>query len=349
APADFETLVRAMAKDGISVSTVCVGAGPRFDEQLMSRIAVWGGGEFKFTASYANVPELFFTMVQKVLAAVPKDDVPPAAPPKETPPPTPPNDPPPTPQEPEKPAVFPVVAKDPHQALDGLDAKSLPPVHGRLDAAAAPGPDVAVPLAMGDGKPLLAFGRAGLGRTGAWTSDLGGRWSVPWHAWKDTGKLLAQAVRHLMAEAPDVELARRVRIMAEGNSAWLRIEAGEAVTVRDPGSGAAVELRTEEDGSLAARLPLEAPGVLKPLQVQGPDGRRVVVGAVRAYEEEFAPVGPSHDLFAARLEPLAWTDLPGALSGPPSTGERRVDLALWLALAAALLLPLDVALRRIQR
>jgi Mg-chelatase subunit ChlD len=57
-PADYEAVVRRMAEDGITVSTVCV-SGAKFDPALMSRIASWGKGRFKFTNSFGNVPESF--------------------------------------------------------------------------------------------------------------------------------------------------------------------------------------------------------------------------------------------------------------------------------------------------
>jgi hypothetical protein len=62
-----------MAEEGITVSTVCV-SGAKFDPALMSRIASWGKGRFRFTNSFENVPEYILNETQKVLASVPRDD-----------------------------------------------------------------------------------------------------------------------------------------------------------------------------------------------------------------------------------------------------------------------------------
>src|SRR5205814_742850 len=111
-PADYEAIVRRMAEDGITVSTVCV-SGAKFDAVLMSKIASWGKGRFKFTNSFENVPQLILNETQKVLATVPRDDKKPAPtpalkvplplPPTENPPP----DPRPYPRQPRGPAQHP--------------------------------------------------------------------------------------------------------------------------------------------------------------------------------------------------------------------------------------------------
>jgi Mg-chelatase subunit ChlD len=348
-PADFEQVVTAMKADGISVSTICVGASGGFDATLMSRIADWGGGRFFFTNSYRKVQQLFLQETAKVLGAVPRGTPLPPAPAPRDPAPSPAPVPAPAPKPAPTPAApLAVALKDPHEAVEGVDGASLPPLNGRLDATAKSGAGVSVPLAGSDGKPVLAFGRAGLGKTAAWTADLGGPWSRSWHAWKDTGRLVAQTVRHLSASPPDADLAARALVLAGPSGARVRIDAGEPVELVDVASRRPIPLRAEEDGSWTADVALEKPGELRRLRLARRDGKSAPLGAIRAYEAEFEPPDPARDLFAGQPAAATWESLASAPAGPRSKGERRTDLAPWLALLAALLLPIDVALRRWQ-
>ena len=55
-----------------------------------------------------------------------------------------------------------------------------------------------------------------------------------------------------------------------------------------------------------ATLPSERPGKMRRLLLQRGDGKKLVLGSLRAYEEEFAPADPSRDLFANGLRAVSW-------------------------------------------
>lgn len=348
-PADYESVVRRMAEAGITVSTVCV-SGAKFDAVLMSQIASWGKGRFNFTNSFNRVPQLILQDVQQVLSTVPRSDKKPApAPAPKNPPPAevvkPPEDPAPEPPQP----LQGVVLKDPHEILAGIDGRELPGLRGRLAAAARPKADV--PLATKEGQPVLALGRLGLGKTAVWTSDLSGAWSAGWMPWKDSPKMVAQLVRYLSGSGPDSELASRVRITRDGSRHVLRIDssgAGGAITVADLSDGRLRPLVVEHDaqGEERITIPMEQPGE-KRLLLQRADGKKLQLGVIRAYEEEFAPADASRDLFANGLASTTWEQLDARLAETRVAGEQRLDLAPWLVIAALFLLPVDVALRRL--
>lgn len=349
-PADYETVVRKMAEDGITVSTVCV-SGAKFDPSLMYNISSWGKGRFKFTHSFNNVPDLILTETKTVISSLQKKDEskkpPPAAPPKE-PPKAPPLDVPPPPPRPEEPPPLqPVVLKDAHEIFSGIEARTLPGLRGRLGAVARPKADV--PLATPDGKPVLALGRLGLGKTAVWTSDLSGHWSKDWLAWKESPKLFAQLLRYVSGSGPDAELAGRVRITREGSRGVLRLDSsgsGSGIKVSDAeGRPLPVSRDAQADGIVV--LPPDKPGELRRVLLQRDDGKTLQLGTVSAYEPEFAPAEPSRDLFANGLESLAWERLEARMADARVSGEYRHDLVPWLIVAALLLLPVDVALRRI--
>jgi Mg-chelatase subunit ChlD/uncharacterized membrane protein len=349
-PADYEAVVRRMAEQGITVSTVCV-SGAKFDPGLMSRIASWGKGRFRFTNSFENVPEYILNETQKVLAAVPRDDnkkPAPAPAPKDTPPPPPEN---PAPEPPkEQPPLQAVILKDAHEIFAGVDGRSLPGLRGRLGGAARPKADV--PLTTADGHPVLALGRLGLGKTAVWMSDLSGTWSADWLSWKDSPKLFAQLLRYVSGAGADAELAGRVRISREGERTLLRIDPegpGGALSITDLSEKDAprpVEIGRDAQAEGVATLPSERPGKMRRLLLQRADGKKLVLGSLRAYDEEFAPADPSRDLFANGLRAVSWNTLDATLGDLRVSGERRRDLTPWLIIAALLLLPLDVALRR---
>ncbi|HEV3026018.1 MAG TPA: VWA domain-containing protein, partial [Planctomycetota bacterium] len=350
-PADFETIVRRMAEAGITVSTVCVGGG-KFDPVLMSQIANWGKGRFYFTSSFEKVYQLILNDTQKVIATLPKDDKnppPPAPSPKtgEPPPPAiPPTPPPPTANKP--PPLQPVVMKDAHEILAGIDGRLLPGLRGRLVTTARPKADV--PLATKEGQAILTLGRFGLGKTAVWASDLSGPWGTEWLGWKDSPKLFAQLVRFLSGSGPDSELAGRVRFTRDGAGALLLLDVagpGGALTVTDASSGAALPIEQDAEGQGRVRVPLDQPGELRRLKLQRADGKKVALGAIRAYDEEFAPREPSRDLFACGMTTVPVSELGRVLGETHIAGGERLDLTPWLVIGALFLLPIDVALRRI--
>ncbi len=346
--ADFETVVRAMAAEGITVSTVCVAAA-RFDATLMGQIAAWGNGRFKFTNSFKNVPELIVNETRRLVSLIPKEGAPkeppqgvgtrPADP---APPPTAPRAEPPK----ERPAELqPVAAKDDHEILSGFGGRPFPGLRGRLDAI--PRPQALVPLATAGQKPVLVLGRAGLGRTAVWTSDFAGPWSADWRSWPEAGKLVAQLLRHLSGAGPEVDLAARARLIQGDGGVLLRIEPegpGGALRASEAAGGRALAFEAGARGTLSCKVMPEKPGEPLRLLLQRADGKSLLIGAVRAYEAEFLP---GRDLFEERVPGLSWQDLGPRLREAPRRVPRRSELGLWLLAAAALLLPLDVALRRL--
>jgi len=350
-PADYESVVRRLAEEGVTVSTVCV-SGAKFDAVLMSRIASWGKGRFKFTNSFENVPEYILNETQKVLASVPRDDKKPApAPAPKVPVPPPPLDNPSPDQPEERPPLQAVVPKDAHEILAGIDARDLPGLRGRLGGTARPKADV--PLATREGQPVLALGRIGLGKTAVWMSDLTGKWSAEWLTWKESPKLFAQLLRYVSGSGPDAELAGRVRVSRDGPRTLLRIDPagpGGALSitdVTDKESARPVPIARDAQAEGLVTLDGDRPGRMRRLLLQRADGKKLMLGSLRAYEEEFAPADPSRDLFSNGLASATWTQLDAKLGELHATGERRQDLTAWLIIAALLLLPLDVALRRL--
>lgn len=338
-PGDFETPTRRLAEEGVTVTTVCV-PGPKTEQHLMYQIAAWGKGRFKFAPGFDHVPQIFTNETRQVLGAATRGiPASPALPPG----PAAPADPGPGPS-----SLLPVKAREDHEILQGIERASLPPIRGLLGAAARAG--ASVPLTAGKDQPLLCLWRMGLGKTAVWTSDLSGRWSPEWPAWPPAGKLFAQLIRHLASAAPDSDLASRVTLSKMGNRAIVRVDPGppgEGLTVSDPATRTETPLAPSEDGGFRLEIPLARAGEMKKVLLKRADGKSLWIGALRPFEEEYAPAPPERPPFLPRLHPGPWTDLEKSLLAPRKSAEGKRDLAPWLIVLAALLLPLDTGLRRI--
>jgi uncharacterized membrane protein/Mg-chelatase subunit ChlD len=159
--ADFEGLVRQMAQQRITVSTVALGEDA--DKWLMSQVAEWGQGRYYFANDSESVPRIFTAETILVARTLVEEHT-----------------------------FLPSVRQD-HEVLRGLDLGELPPLRGYV--LAYPKPAAEVLLVSDKADPLLAVWRYGLGRTAAFTSDLRGRWGKAWVEWENYGKFVSQLVR----------------------------------------------------------------------------------------------------------------------------------------------------------
>ena len=350
---DYEKATRRLVDDGVVVSCVCVVGPGGIRDQVMRNISKWGKGRYFFADSFQKVPRIFTDeakfVLKEAVAKVDKD------PPTSTPPPAPP---PPGPEkksdtEPAPAPVAPgaggkVVFKDEHEVIRGIPKDPAPPpLAGAL--AAKSRRTSYVPLAFEDGAPALALWRYGLGRTAAWMSDLGGPWSAGWDRWPGTTKLFVQIVRHLSNAAEDVGVASAVRAERRGNVVEFRVD--NDITVHEI-SPTRRELQPVPDREGLRKFVLS---------LDGGDVRRVsIVRASPDREEsfplEFAPGPPPEIAAPPDASPaFAWTpEAPAPLdrltaeSMPAGAApESRLPVAAAFLLAALLLIPLDVAVRRI--
>jgi Mg-chelatase subunit ChlD/uncharacterized membrane protein len=342
---DMSRTLADLRAASVTVSTICVGVGEDFDFPIMHTIARECRGRARFADSFKAVPQMFVEEAREVVKEVnrklpqppvrPPDRVGPVKPPDVTPVPS--------------RRSIPVVAKDDHEVLRGID-RTFPRIAGLRGGKARSG--ATVPLTTGDGSPVLSTWRYDLGKTAAWLPDVGGPWSPEWNEWPSTSKLFAQLVRHLSSAAEDLDLAGRIRL----ERGLLHIERASAAdafsaTLAQPARRPLL-LEPAADGSLVARLPLDRVGAPVEVVVSRPraDGgtETLPLATAKPYEEELASLAdaPSR-LELADARPLDEIGLlwPAATIAP----DVRKPLAIWCLLAALLLLPLDVFLRRIRR
>ena len=223
------------------------------------------------------------------------------------------------------------------------------------------------PLKVSDyGDPVLAHWNYGLGRSAAFTSDAKTRWGADWVSWPNFGKFWAQVVRSVMStgttsilqQTADIRIDKgevEVAIDTRDREGYFRDEVKPEVALVDA-SGQARRLPTEHaaPGLYRARFPIETYGDFVRMRVESRLNDQLVGLKNYAVVESYAPEYRAASADRAFLDHVAKTtkgntaaaaDQAFVFDGEPARGLR--DLWRLCALLAALLLPLDIALRRL--
>lgn len=322
-------LVTRMARERITVSAIAFGDGPHVP--FLKEVAAAGKGAFYLTNLARDLKGIFTREAMTLAKSV-------------------------TVEEPFRPrlgSASPVLA--------GLELATTPTLRGYV--ATTPKDMATVALLTHKQDPLLAHWQYGLGRSVAFTSDAKAHWAVQWLAWSEFSRFWAQTVRWCMRQTPSEALQARVEL--RGDRARLRVEAAAGgvtpldglemkATVRRPG-GEREEVNLDQTGPGKYEAELSAPELgsyMCALSATGPGGfhARQTTGFAVAYPPDLADMRTDDSLLAA----LAQTTGGRVLSNPaeavrPPTHVPRLPLdmsrlLLWLV---ALLLPLDVAVRRL--
>ena len=325
-PGEFRGLAAEMVQDRITLSTVAIGSDA--DVEFMRNLARWGGGRSYTARDLYSIPEIFAT---EALVAVRSYIV------EET-------------TQPQRAGSAPT--------LEGLTP--TPPLEGYVATVAKPVADVG--LTSGRRDPILATWRYGLGRTAAFTSDDGVRWTTRWAGWRDAARFWSQTIRWtLRDEGTGLSLetsrdgsrsaARAILDARRSDGApWDGLTvAGE---VEDPGGArSGISLDQTAPGRYEATWPAARPGVytltLSARDARGAVGSRLG-GIVVPYSPELRATGANVALLAHLAESTG-----GALLHTPDdafrpgrgTGTRDV----WPPVAGFALgtLLVEVALRRV--
>ena len=337
-------IARRARAAGMTVSTISIGDGSNGD--LLRRIAGAGGGRFHAidsNASARTLPQVFMReLALEGRALVQEGD------------------------------YVPAVSGGAGGPLAGISA--LPPVRGYVLTASGDGVALqGASIRVKEGTdPFLAWQNYGVGRSVALTSDLGGRWGAAWKAWPGFQGFCEQLLRWAMRPADDRSIEATVAM--DGERATLRMVATEdrggfapalrldARLVDPDGRVSSLPVRQVGPGAFEAAFDARRTGAW---MVSVASAREGADGSVRASTSHVAvsvPYAAEHrsvrdDASALRmvaersggrvieLDQLQSVDLFDRTGLVASHGSRQVwDL---LAIAAAALLVLDVAWRRI--
>jgi hypothetical protein len=235
-----------------------------------------------------------------------------------------------------------------------------PPLLGYLATTAKPTAETQLRVGAED-DPLLSSWRVGLGRATAWTSDASARWSKHWATWGGYTAFWSAVVKDTLplggaegtAVAAEVD-GERLTVTAESDQPWPDGATATARLSRPDGSSAEVRLERVAGNRFAGEADASAPGSYSVgVSVDGPGGPVAsgIALASQSYAPEYRPAPAKPDELV-RLSRLASGR--GAIEAAEafdpeslSPGQARRALAGLLLVLAALLWPVDCALRRL--
>ncbi|WP_119072429.1 VWA domain-containing protein [Aggregatilinea lenta] len=256
-----------------------------------------------------------------------------------------------------------------HPILRGLD--SVPLLHGYV--ATSPKETATVILIGPEDDPILAAWQYGLGRSVAFTSDASSRWGSDWVAWDGYSDFWSQAVRWTITEgaASNVE----TRVEQRGEQAVITVDARDSSGGYLNGLQLDAAVVSSQLDTLNVPLQQTAPGRYEAMFDPGQEGAYFITvagtppdgsdtdggimqstGWVMSYSAEYrVNTEESADQSLALLDLIARTTDGALLAGQPERvfthdlQHERAARALWPAfiLAALLLLPFDIAARRL--
>jgi hypothetical protein len=292
-------------------------------------MAELGGGRYHFTDQAANLPVIFAQETQLAMRSYVVEE----------------------PFYPRQTAGSPILA-----AID-----EVPPLAGYV--ATTPKPAGRVVLSTHQGDPLLAAWQYGLGRTAAWTSDATGRWAQSWVAWGDFDRFWAQAVRWTIVERRD--LPAELTVTPEGEHARVALDVVAEGDIPVNGLDAQVRVVSPAGEATQVTLSQRAPGRYEGRFEPAGEGAYLVrvsgslaedpllaftTGWVRGYSPEYAALEGDPAYLTHLAELGGGRVLEDAVqSASHDVSGRGVRRELWpyLLALAALLLPIDVGVRRL--
>lgn len=318
-------LLDNFAADNVTTSFVAIGDGR--DVSWLRDMAELGNGRFHFTDQAANLPQIFTQETTNIQRNYLIEE-----------------------------RFFPeLVSRSP--ILSGIN--EVPPLFGYVGTSPKGAAQVVLRTAQED--PLLATWQYGLGRSVAWTSDATGRWASDWVQWPGYASFWAQTIRWTVSQTRDEPF--ETAVVYEDGVATLTVEARDsgnsfvdgltldANLVAPSGETVAVELQQTGPGRYAAEFdPTEEGAYLIRLSEAGSDVGQTA-GWVLGYSPEYQQFQPQPTLLADIAGLTAGRDLTDqaelVFRHDLTAGRAIRPIAQPLLLAAVLLLPLDIATRRL--
>lgn len=326
-----ELVERLYTDNGITFSTVGVGQGAA---AFLPQLAQVGGGRYHFAGDAASIPSIFTEETVLATRAYLIEE-----------------------------EFFPLQASS-SPILGGVD--SVPSLFGYVGTSTKEAAQTILVSDLADGNkdPILAAWQYGLGRSVAWTSDATTRWATNWVQWPEFPRLWAQIVQYTINPAADVDISADVT--RQGETALLTVDAIDqdgnylnelplqASIVSPSGEAQLVEMQQVAPGQYQAVFTPDEEGAYL-IRVDGGavDGGSTLgqtTGWVLSYSPEYRSL-TSDPQALVRLASLTGG---GVLENAEDAFERNLGTQFdtrplwpWLLLAAVLLLPFDIAVRRL--
>lgn len=325
--APYQALVERARAANITLSAIAIGQDA--DKGLLQDLAQWGAGRYHFAASPQDIPRL--TLLESEIART----------------------------EPQVEGDFRADLAAPHPLLRDFTPNQIPRLEGYVATTLKPSAELVLESPEKD--PVLAVWQYGLGRAVAWTPSLDAPWADSWSNWPDYGAFWAQIIRYTLPE-PDSG-ALQVRAAPHGDAVTISADAlessGEPIDLADTtatitlpdGSQRSIALRQIAPGRYAQEvaLPADGPYAIEVQQSKGDELRVAGVGYVQRSSAEYTPSGDGAALLGQVSAATGGAILAAPPTDPLASGAPSADargLWPWLLLAAALIWPIEIALRR---
>jgi Ca-activated chloride channel homolog len=328
-------LVQAYVDAKITVSMVAINPHGGQDISVMQTVAAATGGRYYFPQDPKQLPSIFIKEAKTLKRSMLQNK------------------------------LFTPQVEFPSPILKGFDA--LPQLRGLVLTTVKPRASLILRAPPGEGEeadqvdPVLATWRFGLGMTCAWTSDLAPNWAADWIGWEKYRAF----VKQLATEISRVEMKTDLQMhtFANGAQGIVTIEDFAkadtflelAARVSGPrGENVTVPLRQTGPRRYQGEFPLWGKGRYQ-VMAAGADASRneqAFGGFAVPYSPEYLRFRSDPILLKQITERTGGRLLTGAetdLFHPPRTArESSRPVFDWFLIALALLLPLDVAVRRVQ-
>jgi uncharacterized membrane protein len=322
----YDLLIERARAHDITLSSIAIGEDA--DTDLLQELARAGAGRYHFARQPEDIPRL--TLIESQIASA----------------------------EPQIEGDFRANLQAPHPLLRDFTPNQIPKLAGYVGTTIKPEAELVLKSPQDD--PVLATWQYGLGRAVAWTPSVEAPWAELWPNWPDYGRFWAQIIRYTLPEPDSGPL--QVRALPHGDAVTIAVDSfapsGEPLDLADTvatitlpdGGSRRIALRQTAPGHYAEEvaLPAEGPYAIEVEQLKDGQRRAARAGYVEAPSNEYTPAQNGAALLTRisaatggrSLSSTAVAPAPDAASG----GTR--ELWPWLLLAAALLWPLELALRR---
>ncbi|MEO7318486.1 MAG: hypothetical protein ABIZ56_05815, partial [Chthoniobacteraceae bacterium] len=328
-------LVQAFVDAKITVSMVAINPHGGQDISVMQTVAAATGGRYYFPQDPSQLPSIFIKEAKTLKRSMLQNK------------------------------VFTPQVDFPSPILKGFDA--LPQLRGLVLTTVKPRASLILRAPAGQGEeadqvdPVLATWRFGLGTTCAWTSDLAPNWAADWIGWDKYRAFVKQLATEISRVETKSDL--QMHTFASGGQGIVTVEDFAktdtflelAARVSGPrGENVRVPLRQVGPRRYQGEFPLWGKGRYQ-VAAAGADSAR----SEQAFGGFAVPYSPEYLRF--RSDPILLKQIAERTGGRLLTGaetdlfhpartarESSRPVFDWFLIALALLLPLDVAVRRVQ-
>jgi uncharacterized membrane protein len=319
---DQTDIAERLRSQGATLSVVAAGGG---SADYLEHLATAGGGRYYPVVDMAEVPQIF---VQETITTVGNYIV-------------------------ERPFTPVAVGQSP--LLAGIGG--LPELLGFNGSTIKE--SARVVLETDDEQPLLATWQFGLGRSAAFMSDTKGKWAANWVRWDEFPRFAGQLLGAVLPVQGGQEINTEVTVAGGETVVRLTTDGAQdnlavtATLIGTDGTRREVPLQQVGPDAYQGRLESPAPGTYL-VQISGAAAERVVLqetaGLVVPYSSEYRGAQSNPALLAELASSTAGAALTSAAEAfrpVEGTVTRAQEIGLPLLLLALLLLPLDIAVRRL--